>query len=250
MTYRGMPNGEVAVYGRNAALAVFRYRPEHIVRVYYSSRNRGIIGDLLRYCAQCRLPYRELSDYDLSRVAKTEHHEGLVVVAFPKRFLALDDLLDAALDPASVFVALENVENPHNLGAIVRSAAAFDIRGLIVAGDLVLSGRIAPATLRVAEGGAEFVPIAAVADMEQALLYLKHQGICTVATDAHTGSSVFSARIPRPVTIVFGNEREGTQARIRSRCDQVVRIPTTGMVESLNVSVAAAVIMAEMWRTR
>lgn len=250
MTKATVSRSEVAVYGKNAALAVFLHRPEDIVRVFYAPRSRPFIGEMLSHCARRRVPYRELSDDELSRIAKAGHHEGLVVVASPKWFVDLNGLLDTVYCPSSVFVALEDVENPHNLGAIIRSAAAFGVSGVIVSGAITQSGRISAATLRVAEGGAELLPVAAVSDMGQAVLSLKRQGVFTVATDAQRGSDLFSAKVPRPVVLVFGNEGHGTRAATRAQCDRSIRIPTTERVQSLNVSVAAAVIMAEMWRTR
>jgi tRNA G18 (ribose-2'-O)-methylase SpoU len=154
-----------------------------------------------------------------------------------------------AATPAAAAIALDRVTNPHNLGAVVRSAAYFGADGVLYAhGDG--PARLPPAAVRVAEGGAECVPIAAVERLAPALAFARARGVRVVGTDARARDDAFSLAWPRPCIVVVGNEREGLSRDVRPLCDATVAIPGTGRVESLNASVAAGVVLAELARTR
>lgn len=239
---------EQTICGVRAGLAAFARRPDAIRRVFYAERLRKTVADVLRHCAANKRPYREVSDEELARIARSQHHEGLVLVTDPKEPVPLDHLLRQRA-PGSVLLVLDGVTNPHNLGAILRSAAAFGAQGLVVCaadGAATLSG----AAVRVAEGGAEVVDVAVVPQMKAALRSIRRGGFTVVGTDSEQGDDLFTAPLPRPVAVILGSEGEGLTRDARAECDRLVRIPGTGAVQSLNVSVAAGVLLAELWRTR
>ena len=234
-----MSRRESVVYGVNAALAVARHRPEAIRRVLYHQGRRVIVGPLLKATAEHRRPYREVPAEDLERVAKTMHHEGVVVITDPLPLAPLSALV-ANRPERALYIALDSVQNPHNLGAIIRSAAWFGAAGVIFAAPPRQSG-LSAAALRIAQGGAEIVPCCGVSDMPGALMVLKGAGVRIVGADQNGTPGV----LRRPVCIVMGAEGDGLSDGVRAIVDDCVAIPGSGAVESLNVAVAAGILLSQ-----
>jgi TrmH RNA methyltransferase len=232
------------IYGRKAALAVLRTRMDDVARIAHGPRVRRELGPLLSEAAARRVPYAELDDAALAKLAESMHHEGLVVVARPRPVLdahALFHRMVAA--PRFALVALDGVSNPHNVGAIVRSAAFLGIDAVVVRGE---AGRapLTPAAMRIAEGGAEQVPVAPVPDLDALLAALRREGFGLLAADARGEEDAMTLRWPRRGVLVLGSEADGISPEVAREIERGVAIRGTGAVESLNVSVAAGVLLA------
>lgn len=241
-----MSRRESVVYGVNAALAVAQHRPEAIRRVLYHEDRRHIVGPILKATAEHRRPYREVPAEDLERVAKTIHHEGVVVITEPLALAPLSQLVAdrAQGDPGrGLYIALDSVQNPHNLGAIIRSAAWFGADGVIFMSPQSQSG-LSAAALRVAQGGAEIIPCCGVSDMPGALMVLKGAGVRIVGADQN-GRPTVGGSAGGPVCIVMGAENDGLSDAVRGILDDCVAIPGSGAVESLNVAVAAGILLSQ-----
>ncbi|MGK0362208.1 MAG: TrmH RNA methyltransferase [Bradymonadia bacterium] len=241
-----MSRRESVVYGINAALAVAKHRPEAIRRVLYHLDRRFVLGPLLKATAHHRRPYREVPAEDLERAAKTMHHEGVVVVTEPLALASISTLVAdrAETDPArGLYIALDSVQNPHNLGAIIRSAAWFGAAGVIFVAPERQNG-LSAAALRVAQGGAEIIPCCGVSDMADALTMLKGAGVRIVGADQN-GRPTMGGPASGPVCIVMGAENDGLSDAVRAVIDDCVAIPGTGAVESLNVAVAAGILLSQ-----
>jgi len=229
------------IVGLNAAYAAMRVRPEHVLHIAYAPSARRELKELLREAARRRIAYRELDEGDLERIADTVHHEGVCLLMKPRPQVRVLDLAHA-IEEGGLLVALDRVENPHNVGALLRSLAFFGVRGL-----LLVSTReraLTPAAVRVAEGGAEYVPTCVVPDLAEPLDALKRAGVEVVGADAHRGESITHYRFPARAILVLGSERHGLAEEIEERCTSLVHIPGTNAVESLNVSVAAGILLA------
>jgi tRNA G18 (ribose-2'-O)-methylase SpoU len=150
--------------------------------------------------------------------------------------------LSARTTPSGLIVALDHVGNPHNAGAILRTAAFFGARGLVIGGGS--REALAPAALRVAEGGAEHVPIVHVEDLTAALKGLRALGLTIVGADNSAKQTTHGLQWPARCVLVLGHEREGLSPAARKLCDERVRIPGSAAIDSLNVSVAAGVLIA------
>lgn len=238
------------VYGLNAVLAVFARRPEAIVRIAHTRDVRRDIADLLRVAASRHIPYNEVDEEELHRIAGSIHHEGICILARRRPLLSPEALATRLLATRGcAALALDRIGNPHNLGAILRSAAYFGIDAVLFAEEEGQS-QLTPAAVRVAEGGAEYVPICIVSALAPALTALRGRKITVIGTDARARQSAFRERWPRPCVVVLGNERTGLSPAVRRACDDFVAIPGAGTIDSLNVSVAAGVILAELARTR
>jgi TrmH RNA methyltransferase len=229
------------VYGLSAALAAFASRPDHIVNIAYSPAARRALGPTLREAARLRIAYREVSDEELGRMSGSLHHEGVCMLVRRAKTPSYPEL-SALATPKGLIVVLDHVGNPHNAGAILRTAAFFGVRGLVIGGGARES--LSPAALRVAEGGAEHVPIVHSEDITAALKGLRAHGMIVVGADSSAKQTTAGLDWPARCALVLGHEREGLSPAARKQCDVRVRIAGTGAIDSLNVSVAACVLIA------
>ncbi|WP_345778838.1 TrmH family RNA methyltransferase [Pseudoxanthomonas sp. LH2527] len=244
----GASRSELRMYGLNAVHAVFARRPEAIRKVYLLESRIPALKPLLAWCVKQRVGYRVVEEGDLDRLAASTHHEGVVADVVKAEPVPMGDWLRAL--PAGQPLAalwLDGVGNPHNFGAILRSAAHFGVAGILLPRDstLALSG----AAARVAEGGAEQVPLVRMGQADNAAAQLRNAGFSLAATLARGGDDLFAAALPQRMVYVMGAEGEGMDARLAEACDLRLSIPGSGAVESLNVAAATAVFLAQ-WKQR
>jgi TrmH RNA methyltransferase len=207
-----------------------------------------VIGRFLRDAAARRVAYFEKDDAELRAIAGSAHHEGIVLEVRER------DVLDDAVvidrfgpDRGPLrLVALDGVENPHNVGAVIRTAAFLGADGVVVHGQAEVP--FGAAALRVAEGGAEHVVLGRVADLAQVLSELARAGVAVVGTDATATEDARTFRYPRRCVVVLGSEAAGVSAAVRRVLTHTVGVRGTGAVESLNVSVAAGIVLAAATR--
>jgi TrmH RNA methyltransferase len=232
-------------YGLHACRALWARRPDDVRRVFVSEALVGELGDVLKALARSRRPYRVVDDEELSRVAGTRHHEGVCFVAAPLPAGDTDAILrtlDADDAPARLLF-LDSVDNPHNVGAILRSAAHFGT--LAVAGLDDELPEPQGALARVAQGGAEHVPLLRWGRPRKGLRALGQRGVARVATVVEGGEDLYEADLPPRCVFLLGSEATGLGPSARAIADVEVTIGGTGAVESLNVAVAAALLLAE-----
>lgn len=229
------------VVGLEAARAVLKVRPEAVLHLAHSPEARRQVAELLREAARLRIAYREVPEDELGRIAGTLHHEGICLQVKARPPVTLLDL-QRGLGAGGFILALDQVQNPHNIGALLRSAAYFGAAGMLVASREERS--LGPAAVRVAEGGAEYVPVCMVADLAGALDTLTAAGSTVIGADAHEGEPLHQARLPARSVLVLGSERSGLSPAVQKRCTRRVRIEGRGPIESLNVSVAAGILLA------
>jgi TrmH RNA methyltransferase len=228
--------------GPAVVAALFAARPQDVMRLFHTAERRRDAGPHCAVMARLRRPYREVPAAELARVAGTQHHGGLVALALPRPVPALDPhRLPPAIAGSRVTPVLDGIGNPHNLGAIARSAAFFGCRAMVLSGDPRQAG-LSDAAFRTSEGGIEALELFRAEDLPIALRGLSPR-IRTVAAVARGGLP--PDRIPRDVAIalVLGNEENGLAPATLNACALRVTLPPAGPVESLNVSVAAAVLI-------
>jgi TrmH RNA methyltransferase len=235
-------------HGVRACAAIFARRPEAIVRAYLTESRRRQFADLLEWCARSRKGFQVVAEENLARLTGSIHHEGIAILARQVPRWTFADLLGGAAGLGGPLVYLDGVQNPHNLGSILRSAAHFGVGAILGrAGDLP---PLSPAAVRVAEGAAEVVPVCDLADPAADLGRLRREGWRVVVTTSHAGEPLYQAKLPERTVLVLGSEGEGVSPAVDRLADLRVRIPGTGAVESLNVSVACGVALGEIWRRR
>jgi TrmH RNA methyltransferase len=218
-------------------------RPQDVLRIAHTKAARKPFAPALREAARQRIAYREVADDELARIAGSVHHEGVCLLVREEPAPSLEQL--AARTPSAGFlIALDRVANPHNVGAILRTAAFFGASGLLLAGGSGKRAGLPPAAVRVAEGGAEHVPVVRVAELAPALQRLARSGVAIIGADLRGRQALAELRWPERVLLVLGSEELGLSPAVRAACATTVRIAGRGPVESLNVSVAAGVLMA------
>ncbi|MBX7142962.1 MAG: rRNA methyltransferase [Oligoflexia bacterium] len=239
---------EAKICGRHACWAVFKARPDSIVKAYVTDALRGEFGKVLKFCAQKRLAYHIIPEEELARVSGSEHHEGVCFVVRETAGLTLDSVLNSrqrSQHPA-VIIFLEGVENPHNFGAIARVAAHFGVDAILLDDKNPLT--LSSAAYRVAEGGLESVPVIRISSIDSTLKKLRQAGFRVLSTIVEGGTDLFQAELKGPLLILFGAEGSGLSARAKSAADLAITIPGSGRVESLNVACATSVLLGEIWR--
>jgi len=219
-----------------------RTRPRDVLSIAHTTAVRKPLADMLRQAARLRIAYREVDEDELSKMAASVHHEGVCLLAAPRQRSSVEELARAT-EPRGLILALDRVQNPHNVGAVLRSAAFFGAAGMLLSaeGDRTLLG---PATVRVAEGGAELVPVAEAPGLATALRALRENGLGIVGSDVRATTPLAQFRWPQRCVLVLGSEEQGMSQQARNACDALVRIEGAGKLESLNVSVAAGVLLA------
>jgi len=240
---------ETRLYGLNACLAAFAKRPDAVRKVYLTEARIPALKQVLAWCVGHRIGYRVVEEADLDKLAASRHHEGVcfdVLRTPPLELIAWLATLPPAPAP-SLLLWLDGVGNPHNLGALLRSAAHFGVQGVIVpaAAGLDVSG----AAARVAEGAAEVVPLVQASSAADALDALRARGYAIAATVPRDGVSLYAAALPSRLVLVFGAEGEGMSDAMIARADLRLTIPGSGAIESLNVAASVAVFLSEWWRS-
>lgn len=236
---------ETKIYGKNACLAIFKARPEDIIQLFLTKEQLSTFSSLTKYCVQHKKAYHLVSSAELDVMTKSTHHEEICMVIKKKQNRTLLQYLQS--NPSRSFlIALENVSNPHNVGAILRTAAHFGANGLLVPDVKVAQTASA---VRTSEGGNESIEIYAAPDFNQALALLKRNGFQIITTSSHAKKNLYELKWSQKVVIVFGEESDGLTKETMA-LGEAIKIPGTDHVESLNVSVAAGVILSEYFRSQ
>ncbi len=225
------------ICGVPAVTALFARRPGDALRLFHVAELRPVVGPWCSALAAARRPYRMVSAEDLTKVAGTPHHGGVAAVATPRP----PPPFDPGRPPASrLLLVLDGIGNPHNLGAIARSAAFFGLTTLLIGEGGALPS---DAAYRTAEGGLDYLDVFTVKALPAVLSGL-HPRFLTVAATLNANAVALSdlAR-DQPIALVLGNEERGISPAVLSACRRQVRIGGHGQVQSLNVAQAAAVLL-------
>jgi len=236
------------VCGINPVLEALSAGTRHFDRllIVKGLRNRRL-SDAISRASRMGIPLRFEAREALDRMAGGVPHQGIIAVVSAKPVIALDTLLDAVREPA-LLVLLDGVEDPRNLGAVVRTAEAAGADGVIVP-DRHSAG-LSETVARASAGALEHVRVARVGNVVQALEVLKARGIWAVGFDTAGSERWDTVDYRRPVVLVLGGEDRGIRRLVREHCDHLVSLPLFGHVSSLNVSVAAGIALYEVIRQR
>jgi 23S rRNA (guanosine2251-2'-O)-methyltransferase len=239
-------------YGMHTVRVLLTRSPARVRRVLIISGRdaAGRHAEIRELAMRAGVQLSGADEATLDRMAVGGRHQGVVAeltarAADPET--QLEEALEAAGD-APLLLVLDGVQDPHNLGACLRSADAAGVAAVIVPRDRAAG--MTPVVRKVAAGAAESVPFIAVVNLARTLRGLKERGFWLVGTDEETAKSLYDADLKGPTAVVMGSEGEGMRRLTRECCDLLVSIPMAGAVESLNVSVAAGVLLFEAVRQR
>ncbi len=245
-----MTTGSTA-YGIHAVRVLLSRHPQRVRRVLLAGgRDAGRLVELRNLAERSGIRVVTADDATLAQLAEGGRHQG-VVAELAQRAQDPETQLEEALEAARgapLLLVLDGVQDPHNLGACLRSADAAGVAAVIVPRDRAAG--LTPVVRKVAAGAAETVPLVPVVNLARTLRDLKQRGLWLVGTDDAADRTIYDADLAGPVALVMGSEGEGMRRLTRECCDDLVCIPMAGAVESLNVSVAAGVVLFEAVRQR
>jgi TrmH RNA methyltransferase len=241
------PHDLVRIAGLAAVSALFARAPQRVERLFYEETLREAAGPFCKVLAAARRPYRMLPRAELDRVAGTALHGGIVAVARPKAIPAFDPApVLAARERIPLLLVMDGIANTHNLGAIARTAAFFGLDRIVLSGHPKQAGP-SDSAHRVAEGGLEHLTLYRAAPLVPALAGIR-PGFLVVGAVAEGGVEPAALPRDRPVALVLGNEERGLPPETLAACEARVTLRGSGRIESLNVSVAAGILIHALKR--
>lgn len=240
------------VYGLNPVREVLRAGGEGLSELWLAEGGtRGAaFAELERLGRAAGAKVRSAPRAKLERLAGTDRHQGVVAVVADFRYAEIRDVLAAARASGRppLLVVLDGVEDPHNLGAIIRSAHALGAHGVIIPKDRAVG--VTPTVAKASAGAVERCPVARVTNVAKTIEALKEDGIWSVALAADGDAPLAQVDLAGPIALVLGSEGEGLRPLVRKTCDHAAHIPMIGDLDSLSVSASAAVALYEAARQR
>ncbi len=240
---------EFTIEGRNAVIEAYRAgRPIDKLFILDGCQD-GPILTIKREAKAKQTPVKFVTKERLDQISETGKHQGVIAYAAAYEYATVEEILDNARQKgeAPFLFLLDNIEDPHNLGAIIRTANLAGAHGVIVP-----KNRAAGLTAVVAKtsaGALNFTPVARVTNLAKTIEELKKEGIWFVCADMG-GTTMYDLNLKGPIGLVIGNEGEGVGRLVKEKCDMVASIPMKGDIDSLNASVAAGVLAYEIVRQR
>jgi 23S rRNA (guanosine2251-2'-O)-methyltransferase len=237
------------IHGVHAVLALLDKRPEGIIAAKLLRGSRaGALPEIERKLAAQDIPIERIDRSTLDRLTGGATHQGIAVLTRGLAEIGVRELEDLVLQRGKSLrlLLLDQVQDPRNLGACLRTADAAGVDAVVTPRHRAAA--LTPAALKAATGAAESVRLARVANLASTLHWLKDAGVWIVGADAETRRSLHDAQLDAPIAVVVGGEGQGLRRLTRELCDEIVAIPMRGTVSSLNVSVAAGILLFELDR--
>ncbi len=243
-----MPN---TIEGRNPVLEALRSdRPVSKVLLARNIERHSVIAEIIHLAKARGIPVEYVERPAIERQSQTGANQGVLALAAAKEYADLDELLaiPAVKKEIPFFVVLDGIEDPHNLGAVLRTADAAGVHGVVIRERRAVG--LTPVVEKASAGALEYMPVAQVANISQTIEALKKNNIWVVGIDQSGDIDYTKVDYRPPTAIVIGGEGQGLADLVKKRCDFLARIPMKGKISSLNASVAAGVMMYEVVRQR
>ncbi|MDO9422908.1 MAG: 23S rRNA (guanosine(2251)-2'-O)-methyltransferase RlmB [Methylobacter sp.] len=239
------------IYGIHSVQSALDYSPKKIGKAWVDSQRQDkrlsqLIDDLL----DLGIEPEKVDRKKLDKLADSNNHQSIVIEVEMPGELSETDLKDAVLTLSGtpLFLVLDNVQDPHNFGACLRTADAAGVHGVIITKDNATG--ITPTVCKVASGAAETVPVYQVTNLARTLRWLKDQGIWVMGAAGEATQTAYQTDFTVPLAVVVGAEGKGLRRLTKEQCDILVKLPMLGQVDSLNLSVATGVLLYETVRQR
>lgn len=234
-------DNRVKISGINAVKAAFKSRPKDLVSLYFTNDLSSEISEIIVYCQNKKLFLKCTDLQEIERIAHSEHTEGICAIFNRPEILPLENFRFPAINKSSCVIVLDGVGNPHNIGAIARSAAYFGADAVILTSET--EGLYSSSMYRIAEGGLEFIPILSAKSLKDCLNKLNELEYEIISTSSHVSDSVYTHEFATRCAFLFGSERFGLPKEVLSS-QKTLCIPGSGNLESLNVAAAVAVFLS------
>jgi len=236
--------------GRNSILEALKAN-RTINKLFVAKGDReGSIRQIIAIARQKKIIITEVERNALDSMSSTKAHQGIIAFVAVKEYVEVDDILKIAEEKGQppFIIILDEITDPHNLGAVLRTANAVGAHGVIIPKRRAIG--LTSTVSKASAGAIEYMPVSRVTNISQTLEYLKKKNVWIVGTDSSGEKAFYDSDLKGPIALVVGSEGEGISKQIRENCDFVVNIPMKGEISSLNASVAAAIVMYEILKQR
>lgn len=238
------------IEGRNSVLELLESNRD-INKIYVSrGEKHGSINKILAIAKEKRIVTVEVDKSKLDAMSQTENHQGIIAIVPPFEYCEVDDILESAKqkNEQEFILILDGIEDPHNLGSIIRTAETAGVHGIIIPKRRAAS--VNSTVNKVSAGAVEHMKIARVNNINETIKYLKENGIWICGTDMDTNTEYYKQDLTGPIAIVIGSEGFGMSRLVKENCDFLVKIPMKGKITSLNASVSAGIVIYEALKQR
>lgn len=237
------------VYGRHSVLELLKTRPDEVEKIYFQfNTDHPRLKEILITAKRQQISVGKVRNERLIELSGTPKHQGVCALVAQVKFYELDEILQHPRNTKPMFVILDALEDPQNIGAIIRTAEAVAADAVILPKDM---GAPINATVNKTSAGAlSHMPMCRVTNITRTIEILKEKGVRVFGTDMEGVKNYIDIDFTGPCAIVIGSEGKGIRQLVKKNCDELVRIPIAGCVESLNASVSAAVVLYEAFRQR
>ena len=239
------------IAGINPVIEALKARhPINKIMVDKNAKSHGAIIEILNLARDSNIPVEPVEGYVLDRLLPGGKTQGVIAYTASKEYVGLDDLIAISVEKNEppFYLILDGIEDPQNLGAILRTAEAAGVHGVIVRARRAVG--LTSAASKASAGAIEYVPVARVINIAQTIETLKKHGVWTIGIDMGVKLDYTRVDFKLPTAIVIGSEGKGLSELVRKRCDIIASIPMKGKISSLNASAAAAVVLYEALKQR
>ena len=238
------------VEGRNAVLELLNSERDINKIFVQAGEKHGSINKIIAIAKENKVVVKEVEKSKLDFMSKTNNHQGVIAVVPPFNYCEIEDILDLAKsrnEDAFVLI-LDGIEDPHNLGSIIRTAETAGVHGIII--PKRRSVTVNSTVSKVSAGAVEYMKIARVNNINEAIRKLKENGLWIIGTDGDANTYYYNQDLKGDIAIVIGSEGFGISRLVKENCDMLVKIPMKGNITSLNASVSAGIVMYEAVKQR
>lgn len=238
------------VCGINPVMETLTAQPKKVKKIYYSRTEKGPVKEIIQKGKTLGIEISACNKEELARLSENINHQGILAQVSDFHYASFEELIHCwkKSDKKAFFLVLDNMQDPHNLGAIIRTAETVGIDGIIIPKDRSVS--ITAAVEKVSAGAVEHVKIARVTNIAQTLKALNEEGVWVAGAEGGGAKSLFETDLNMDLALVIGSEGKGIRPLVKKQCHFLLSIPMQGKINSLNASVAAAIIMYEITRQR
>ena len=241
---------ENQIEGRNSVIELLKSGKDINKLFVQRGEKHGSILEIIKLAKNNKVIITEIDKAKLDKMSQTHNHQGVIAIIPPYEYCEVDDILENAKqkneDP--FILILDQIEDPHNLGSIIRTAECSGVHGIII--PKRRAAQVNSTVNKTSAGAAEYVKIARVNNLNETINYLKEKNIWIYGTDAQRSSYYDEQDYKGGIGIVIGSEGFGMSRLVRENCDFLIKIPMKGKINSLNASVSAAIVMYEVMKQR
>ncbi len=238
------------IEGRNAVLELLESGKDINKILITKGERHGSINKIITLAKQNKVIIVEKEKRKMDEIAQTQNYQGVIAIVPPFEYCEVDDILKEAKEknePPFILI-LDEIEDPHNLGSIIRTAETAGVHGIIIPKRRAAS--VNSTVTKVSCGAVQYMKIARVTNLSDTIEYLKQQGLWICGTDINTTTYYYNQDLTGAIAIVIGNEGNGIGQKIKKNCDFLIKIPMKGKITSLNASVSTGIILYEAVKQR